>query len=1287
MGIATLCTEERRRQAKIVQKIADNAKRIRQSPRYVHNAAAAARRDDFESSRQDLMQDGPLDQLDTEQGLVDRKRKRRPVRDSDLPTAVDRGYEQLALRDFKRARRRRPSAQGTEDGTKPHIRPVNGIHSPPQTASSIGVVRRVGVHTGLINVYEMQQRSHRLKLVEQVEEQLDAKIPVRFQDILKDHLKESSFEQRIWKSRTPQSISGDIELFFQEQPWSSTGITERRVASNLLFNTIEYGTFEEIRSLYRWLSARSAIQPQHLVALCDACHDLARRFDHRELFEFYKHIFETDDFLGLATKQRVRHCLSVADETASWHLDLAYSARFQQLLRTQSGTELADMLDVVQELVEKHLHSEAIPRANRLVTKFMWSMFRKSERRQIAVLDENHTQPQWRLREMQDMIFASALEHGQLLPASRHIEYLLRYAPKESLPYLERLALACNQHNSYTALSRFLSREDTRCRIDDLVSRLSNTAKSAVAKACIVDQKRLLSDSLFDQLYAKVPSQYRDALAEARTTRLLQDQWRSTHDFSATWSTYLSARDFTIQNDKQELRNATDAAMIDICNAANRPNQALELLSDLNQRAPQSSRTMSMAAVSLARKKAWRRVTKLMSLMETSGTFTQDGVVSRCFDSIIRQFAIWHSPADTWRFVTNLVERLRFVPTWRTTQIVLRAFVRKKHLSFVSHWIRYLKTTGIPFEMDARTAANLMNAYYLDQRPPHVLVMWFCREITQLVPSFDAAAFERVMTEAIGYDIRNGKADLREKARGDLDVLQRSQRLIPKPANDFDDLPPDDPALAPKHLTNEGREVDLLSPSETPPSNVPAMVFRDGLVQNFTTDNVAPETSATTHFHPGMEASETGDYTALRNVDSEILEDDSEVSVDAADLQVDMQPKHAYENRRQQVQREMITAFSLQDYSKVLDIYLSSRSPSGLPLSTKALEITMEASLRLHRGDRTEAEAIMAQASKAGMDVSCAMQPLLLHHMRQLNADDKHNVNKLRLMVMDWYRANEANGLPVNNHIGVMAASIMVNNHRPEYAINLLSDLSHSDWIQRRPFDIVAMTVYLKAYAAMKSAKGIKWTISTVLSKNMRIDRRFVDAIKECTKHFEVSGVGKPNKRPNSLRGRLRQWRLICAQRRIQQRHDAKVFGRNLVKFIAKSAKESHRPVIDADIRKELDSQLFGASPDKVVARTTIPPRSRQQLRRARAHIVRDIRWDQGPRPEGQRTADIMRDALWLKQYRAFLRRDIVMPDGKLASFRYKLADAPRRKYRTARESQSVHTAQTDESMVENQDG
>ncbi|KAF2164675.1 hypothetical protein M409DRAFT_56488 [Zasmidium cellare ATCC 36951] len=1289
VGIATLCTEERRRQAKIVQKIADNAKRIRQSPRYVHNAATAARRDESGDSQHELMQYAPLDQMEGEQGEYVQGEhvngwKRRPVRDSDLPSAVERGYEQLSWRGYKRARKRRRSARDqakTERVRNPFVSDQSTNH---------GVLRRVEAPTALINVYSRGRHGgSRLSFVQQVEEAMENDMPSHFRDMLKNSPKESFRGRR--KSVTPQSLSLDIDLFFQKQPWSSNGITETMMASVLFLDAIKFGTLVEIDSLFRWMATRDALQPAHFIAICDAHRGLADRLDHQELFEFYRKLFETDEFRGLETTERIHSCLTVAEDSGSWDLDLTVVSRYNRLLKCVKASEFKEILDVLDGAIDKLLDSHNAPRAHRWTNMVVLKMFRSS--RIIQMLAHDETQ---RLGAIRSKVFESALMHGQFATASRHLEHALRYEPDDALFRLERFALACAQRDSFAELSRFLHPGDVRCKIDHLVLQLSDMARAAVARACIGDRKRPLQRSLFDELYSTLPEEHRQPLFEARTSRQLQDQWSSNHDLSVVWEEYRSARDFALHNGTQELKFALDTAMIDICNAANRPDQALRLLSDLHQRTPHSSRTLSMAAVSLAQKNAWERVRKLVDLMATSGTFVQDGPVSRCFENIIRRFAHRHNPADTWKFVTGLIEKLRFVPTWATTQIVLRAFVRKKHLSFVSHWIRYLKTMGHRFEMDVRAAASLMNAYYLDQRPPHVLIMWFCRKITQLVPSFDAAEFERVMLEANTYDLRKGKGELLQKAEKNLNVLQHLEGVISRPFNERPFASPDGPF--PKVPDSSG--ATRLVPQTNQVGNVPSRQASQGnlpleaptvdelfqnLMRDFETENAPSDhpTASYSDMKSDGHVTETIGSSPTQNPDDEMFEQESELSQYLMDLEADLQTGRPCEGPAQRIQREMLTKFSLQHYEEVLEIFRSSRSPAGLPISRQALETAVEASLRLRRGDRAEAQDIIAEARRAGMDTSSAVQPILLHHMWHLNADDKKDVNNLRLMVMDWDRANEANGLPMNNHIGVTAANILINNHRPEYGINLLSDLSRSERIQKEPFDIVAMTVFIKGYAALRSEKGIKWTVETVLKNDMRIDRKFLDTLKVCATHFEASGAsrtGKPNMRPNHFRAQLRQWRLICSQRRTQQRQSAKVFGRNLVKFISKLANESRKPVINADVRKELDAQLFGASPFHEAATSAVSPEKRRRLRRTRMRVAREIRWDQGPRHEGLRTADVTRDAVWVQQYRAFLRRDVVMPDGKLASFRYRLANVPRRK--RAREARSGQPAPINESVV-----
>ncbi|EME45160.1 hypothetical protein DOTSEDRAFT_116533, partial [Dothistroma septosporum NZE10] len=110
-GVATLCAEERRRRTHIVQKIADNAKRLRQSPRHVHNAAALMEWDeDFGHQDQNQEQGNSLPDV---KKMNDAKalRKRysslvnRSAHAPELPSFVERGYGQLVETDHKHSRR------------------------------------------------------------------------------------------------------------------------------------------------------------------------------------------------------------------------------------------------------------------------------------------------------------------------------------------------------------------------------------------------------------------------------------------------------------------------------------------------------------------------------------------------------------------------------------------------------------------------------------------------------------------------------------------------------------------------------------------------------------------------------------------------------------------------------------------------------------------------------------------------------------------------------------------------------------------------------------------------------------------------------------------------------------------------------------------------------------------------------------------------------------------------------------------------------------------------------
>lgn len=88
VGVATLCAEERRRRIAIVQKIADNAKSVRQSPRHVQSAARAR----VDQAEHKLLAEESGD--DSEDVLL-----KRAAKTIVLPSEVEKTYKRISKKE------------------------------------------------------------------------------------------------------------------------------------------------------------------------------------------------------------------------------------------------------------------------------------------------------------------------------------------------------------------------------------------------------------------------------------------------------------------------------------------------------------------------------------------------------------------------------------------------------------------------------------------------------------------------------------------------------------------------------------------------------------------------------------------------------------------------------------------------------------------------------------------------------------------------------------------------------------------------------------------------------------------------------------------------------------------------------------------------------------------------------------------------------------------------------------------------------------------------------------
>lgn len=236
------------------------------------------------------------------------------------------------------------------------------------------------------------------------------------------------------------------------------------------------------------------------------------------------------------------------------------------------------------------------------------------------------------------------------------------------------------------------------------------------------------------------------------------------------------------------------------------------------------------------------------------------------------------------------------------------------------------------------------------------------------------------------------------------------------------------------------------------------------------------------------------------------------------------------------LERKMVMAMSTRDYQNVLDLYHSSLDRRGIPATPRSLEIALQASLRLRDDDAYEAEQIVGRAREAGMDVSCAIGPLIMHRMRSMKSMHRGDANTLRMMVLDYYRSNDTNGRPVSHHIATTAAHQLITNDAPEHGLNLLTAIFNSEWAVQRPLETATMTLFLHGYIQIRSLEGVQWVVQHMLTNDLWISRRFMRELKQTfTPPLDPYWASRFAPWPAPQETRLREWTEMCYRRRIEQ--------------------------------------------------------------------------------------------------------------------------------------------------------
>ncbi|KAJ9622605.1 hypothetical protein H2203_006253 [Taxawa tesnikishii (nom. ined.)] len=1230
-GAAALVAEERRRQIHLVGKVAENARKIKQHPRYAHSGGvdAAAAVVENESGCDNWDAPGHWDVRDvTKEGNFLReaagpkeqkhgygmKRRAKGQRNPEpkheswrsgvLPSEVEKGYRRLS------ALEERISRQGLTSNGKRRALGVTEQQSPSQEDAPMATP--YGEHSsdraptkGLEDLLQAIQLDIKREDAEGAYRRLFLYSAVQKHtgEVLSDTVK------RYVLGPSSELSDESIRMFCTEHGYSPNMLLENRGSSQQRERRVQatVGLFLGLRS-YPQLRILSALIVSKL--LDQAAQD------------------------GL---------LNEVQNLCSWLLDKGCltEGHLRILAKRSLHLNSLDPTAVTQCKVQVFINSLAVNPAregsiSNRGTGDVPAFFQ-------AVLEaEGHVAA---YKNLEDTCNQLLRESEIFTAADIFVQCLLPDSPKELHQFARSMFSICIDeklvHHSKSILDWLYKHQETSQAQFDRLFALYEDCSNDIGFLTLLNWKRIREViakarrgnftvpqsavvAIFKALAARHPKEFalafnryvlphdQDAvLAQCRPAcaELILRRWKDTRNFEGVKTAFVR-----VQNAIGGTRLGIDFynAMILVCVYAGRLNEAQSYLLQLqDQGLTPNAATFGHLMLAAAKKRDWNHVNALLNNMaQVKAATVPSTEQASIFDPLLREYIRQHRTAeDIWTFTSTAIDEHGVTPTQMTLDLMLEAFVRAQKLRLIPKWIRYVKTCGAELRVNSKTAARMIRRYYREYRPSHVLLMSITRKLTKKLKTMMSEELADVLREAAAYDLRNYSGPNAKRsaefAKARLGMLQGPLEEVPSPV-----------------LNTTNTQLPLASAAHCKSLAPPSMDDISSLVMN-----MPHEASADDHLP----------------------------------------------TQRREVEMKSLVDLSLKNPSKVVDLYKKKLSVSGLPQSNFSLQLAVEASIQAQSGDTAEARKLLADAAEAGMDVTSALSPVLLQSLRDLTRYEKRDLHSLQRVVEAFYREMDKHQVPVTHQVGVNVANVLASHGRPRDAITLLQFIHNSQWAAEKPLDIVAMTVFLKAYTALAYEEGIAWTIRTVLEKNLRIDRRFLAEL------ADARGAIMKDERHRRRRNRVRLardlyvWRAMCREQQKRQIKEATYFGNKLVNHIIMCEQLDKLEPIDINTRREYENAEFGAA---LVDDRFDDDTKRGFYRPNRANVTAHEQSKAGADDEttadpnrGDRSRAIRPSTQGYSRWRAHLRRGL--KDGnRLLKFRYKLPGtvAERKVWRSTRE-------------------
>jgi hypothetical protein len=160
-------------------------------------------------------------------------------------------------------------------------------------------------------------------------------------------------------------------------------------------------------------------------------------------------------------------------------------------------------------------------------------------------------------------------------------------------------------------------------------------------------------------------------------------------------------------------------------------------------------------------------------------------------------------------------------------------------------------------------------------------------------------------------------------------------------------------------------------------------------------------------------------------------------------------------------------------------------------LDPKHLDLAIRASLQLSPNNAEETIRHIQDAQDTGIDVGGAISITIIHQMRAIYEEGNRDSRLVAELAQRTVTTFEKTGLKIPQFVVTQAVSVLEKQGRNRLCVDVWNALSRRLGLEPSSFDLITLTVLLKAYIGLRDHVGIQWVVETMSGNKICPDRRF----------------------------------------------------------------------------------------------------------------------------------------------------------------------------------------------------